>query len=123
MECADLWIISNQKSQINSISLRDLKSLFLMKKSTIKGIKLSILEYRFDSPIRSKFAKKYLNMNKRQLQDYWMTRFVNVGQSEPVSKKNFRVIQYRIKKQKNLLSYCFSDQTLDPKLKVISITP
>lgn len=94
-----------------------------MKKSTIKGIKLSILEYRFDSPIRSKFAKKYLNMNKRQLQDYWMTRFVNVGQSEPVSKKNFRVIQYRIKKQKNLLSYCFSDQTLDPKLKVISITP
>ncbi|PCJ18227.1 MAG: hypothetical protein COB02_11605 [Candidatus Cloacimonadota bacterium] len=119
----NIWLITNIKTKVNSISKRDLKALFLMQKSKITQFNLSILEYRFDSKVRNHFSKKYLNMNKQQLQKYWMTRFVNIGQNEPVSKKNYKVIEYNLRKKVNIISYCFIQKSLHPKLKRVIITP
>ncbi|MBT3783807.1 hypothetical protein HOF92_02450, partial [bacterium] len=93
----------------------------LLKTKRTQGLKLDVVEYRFDDPLREAFALKYLNLNRLQLEAYWRTRFLTVGQQDPVTKKNVRVVLKFLMRNPNYIGYCPKNTVLPKFLKVLEV--
>jgi len=117
----EIFIITNRDSEINSIRSKDLKALFLMQTQQIQGNEFGIVEYRMDNPLRLEFARSYLNLDEKGLNQYWRKRFLKVGQQDPVSKINSRVVFVYLKRKLNVLGYCSSQSKLPDYLKRVQV--
>lgn len=117
----EIFIITNQDSEISSIRSKDLKALFLMQTHQIQGKEFKIVEYRMDNLLRLDFARTYLNLDEKSLNQYWRKRFLKVGQQDPVSKINSKVVFVYLKRNLNVLGYCSSKDKLPQYLKRVQV--
>lgn len=120
--CAlELKIIVHKNNPLEWIRSRDLKALFLKQIEKVQGYNLEVIEYRFDDNLRQSFALRFLNMNQNQLELFWRNRLLTVGQQDPQTKKNHKVLVNYIAHHPEAIGYCSETVKLPENVKVIPV--
>ncbi len=68
----ELYIIANKKFPKDTLTKKEIKALFLKRKSVINGKKILVINYPFNHQDRLCFEKKILQKSRYYLQRYWL---------------------------------------------------
>lgn len=97
---ANIKVMSNT-SGITSVTQKELSDLYLGKKDTINGIKVTPIDNKENF---KEFYQKVLKKSSKQLRAYWM-REMYKGDRLPPKKMTTAQIKKVMKEKKNIISY------------------
>ncbi len=116
---ADIAVIVNTSSSVSSLTLDEVKKLFLGKKKKFPGGgKASPVEQVEGSTIRNTFNAKVLSKSGKQLQSYWSKIIFSGKGTPPDSVANDMAVKSWVITNRNGIGYIDSSQ-VDGSVKVI----
>jgi len=115
----EIAIITNKSSNIEDISLKTLRKIYLKKKLFINGQKVIPVNLSSSSKLRKIFQEKVLKMDEEELNIYWNEICFN-GTSPPLVLSSEKAVLDFVKKIKNAIGYVSADK-VDKEVKVIRI--
>jgi len=81
---ANIDIVASENCNVKSLSKSDIKKLFLVKKKSVSGEKVIVLDSE-ESGLYGQFVEEYLNKSVRKIKTYWV-RMLFTGKSMPPKK-------------------------------------
>jgi len=81
---ANIHIVASENCTVESLSKSQIKKLFLVKKKSVSGEKVIVLD-REESKLYGQFVEEYLNKSVRKIKTYWV-RMLFTGKSMPPKK-------------------------------------
>lgn len=79
---AEVVVIVNASSSVNSATAEDIQQLFLGKRSNIGGVELTPIDQSEGNEARESFYAKVVNRTPTQLNAYW-SRLIFTGKGKP----------------------------------------
>ena len=80
----DILIVANKGVSVDKVSLKELKSIFLKKRTSWKnGGKVVAIHARVGTPIRNAFTTRVLGLDNTREQAYWQDMMVKSGVKQP----------------------------------------
>ncbi len=110
-------VIMNAHSKIEKLSAKQIKSIFLMKKHFMDGVKLIPLNSAASLQIRDSFEKNILHKNRDKLNKYWIKKHFQ-GIQPPVVQASVKAIKLFVKNVDGAIGY-IPIKLLDSDLKVL----
>jgi len=104
---ADIKIISSPLCKMESLSRHEIKNIFMLKKRSIEGQSITILD-SLDTVTYTIFIKKYLNKSSRKMKVYW-TRMLFTGKKIPPKKLSLEELKLLDTNSSCYLSYLEED--------------
>ncbi|HHS84218.1 MAG TPA: phosphate ABC transporter substrate-binding protein [Gammaproteobacteria bacterium] len=116
---ADIVVITNKASNVDTLSASQVKALFLQKeKSFADGSSVMLSDQNSGSAVRKEFGKKILGKSQKKLKRYWSKRvFAGKGVPPKVVGDDTAVKEW-VAKTPNSLGYINAD-ALDDSVKVV----
>jgi predicted transcriptional regulator len=96
-----IYVISSSNLILNNITKKELKRLFLKKTSSIRGVKVNVINNKLTY---NKFNKNVLNKTPNQIHAYWMKQIFLGKQIPPPIVKN-EDIALLLKNKNNIIVY------------------
>ena len=100
---ANIKVMSNTKG-ITSVTQKELSDLYLGKKKSIQGVKVTPIDNKENF---KEFYKKVLKKDAKQLRAYW-TREMYKGDRLPPKKMSTAEIKKVMKSKQKIVAYAFS---------------
>lgn len=113
----EILIIGNKNLPVDKLSIYEVRLIFLKKKLFIKNVKLVPVNLSPFNPLRKKFNKYILGMDKEQLILYWNTMYLN-GIDPPIVLSSQRAVIKFVSKVKGGIGY-ISPKYLNNNVKVL----
>ena len=113
---ANSYVVVSKKN-IKSISLGQLKALYLKKSSYLDTLKIVPLNLTAKDSVRTSFEKNILHMNFSRLKRYWMKQHY-LGHRPPISLKSEQSVISFVKKVDGAIGYIHV-KNLDDELQVL----
>jgi len=110
-------IVVNKQADIDKLTKREIKDIFLMKKHFIKGVKIIPINSATSLSIRSQFEKKVLGLNRHKLNQYWVKQHFQ-GVRPPVVQSSIQAIKLFVKNVNGAIGY-IPKNSLNSDLKVL----
>jgi hypothetical protein len=115
----DILVIANNKVGVNSVSLQQLRTMFLKQRQNWKsGGKVFPLNAKPGTPIRKAFQAKVLGMDSTSEQAYWQDQRIRKGISKPSAFSNTLKAVFSVK---GSISYCYRKQYKPGLAKVLLV--
>ena len=115
----DILIIANNSVGVNSVSLQELRTMFLKQRQNWKsGGKVFPLNAKPGTPIRKVFQAKVLGMDTTSEQAYWQDQRIRKGLSKPSAFSNPLKAVFSVK---GSISYCYRKQYKPGLAKVLLV--
>lgn len=89
---ADIKIVASKICKIELIHKSDIKKLFMLKKSSIDGESIKIIDSS-DKKVYREFIKRYLRKSPRKIKIYWV-RMLFTGRKIPPKKLSLKELDY-----------------------------
>jgi len=80
-------IVLSQKSTITQLSKTQIRDIYLKKREFIQSTKIIPINLSAQAPIRIAFEKRVLNMDREEINDYWIEQHYH-GVRPPVIQKS-----------------------------------
>lgn len=113
-------IIVNKKNSISHLSATDVHQIFHLKQlAWSNGETISVYMLPSVSPTQNDFTKRYLQMNAREVYEYWMAYVLNGGMNNPPLFLNERRLLKQIDKKVNSIGLVSDNAVLPSNVKVI----
>jgi hypothetical protein len=117
----DLVIFVNNKSGVRSMSVDELKQIFLKKKTRWPGgEKIDCINSPEGSTEREEFRKKVLGMSKTEEITYWQNQKIRMQLSPPIEISNTPKAVFRLS---GAISYAFRKDLPEGVVKSILVIP
>ncbi|MCP4677826.1 MAG: hypothetical protein GY854_20370 [Deltaproteobacteria bacterium] len=117
----DILVVVNKGVKQDSISLGELKNLFLKDKTTWRsGQKVIPIHASAGSPVRKAFVSRVLGMSIEDEKLFWQKRKIKTGKIKPVE---FRNTLKAVFKLRGSISYIFRSQYKERVAKVVLVLP
>ncbi len=110
-------VIINTHSKIEKLSVKQIKSIFLMKKRFVSDMKLIPINSAASLEIRASFEKNILHKNRSKLNKYWVKKHFQ-GIQPPVVQASMNAVKLFIKNVDGAIGY-IPIKLLDSNLKVL----
>jgi len=110
-------LITKKDSPIGTLSLKEIKNIFIMKKHFFKTTKLVPVNMFSSSEIRKSFEKRVLHINRQRLNHYWVKQHFQ-GVRPPVVQSSVQAMKLFVKNVTGAIGY-IPLSALDTDLKVI----
>ena len=115
----DILIVANPSAPASGISLDDIRSIFLKKRSNWPGDGNAVpINARKGSSLRKEFVKRVLGMTQAEESAYWKDARIKSGLTEPAE---FSDVLKAVFKLKGSLSYVFRSDYKEGVAKIIYI--
>jgi len=116
---ADIVVITNKETNLDSISREELRKVYLKIKTFVNGQKVIPVNLPPSSPLRKVFQEKVLNMDNEQLNLYWNEMYFH-GVEPPIVLSSEEAVKRFVKKVKGAIGY-IRRENVDKDLKIIFI--
>jgi ABC-type phosphate transport system substrate-binding protein len=117
----DILIIVNKVVPVNSLSIDDVRDLFLKKKVRWKaGVKAVPINIRGKEKLRNQFRSRVLGMTLGDENDYWQKMKIQSGMSAPTEIGNTLKAVYKLK---GAVSYIYRSQYKKDVAKIVLTIP
>ena len=100
-----IYIITNNLSEINTLSASDVKRIFKKEKTKIKGKSIIPINAKKTSPLRKAFVNSLFHMSISEEITFWQTQKVRTGLQPPIELSNTVKAVFSIRTG---ISYCFA---------------
>ena len=110
-------VVTSVKTEIESLDPHTIKDIFLMKRKFSGSERVFPVNLLGSSPIRSSFEEIILNMDREELNRYWVKKHFQ-GISPPSTQASLQSIKVFVETVDGALGYLPSNM-LDDKLKVL----
>ncbi len=114
---ADFAIVADKNFQLDRLSAKQTKDIFLMKRQFIQGVRVVPVNASASSKQRDVFEKKLLKMPRHRLTKYW-TKMHFQGIRPPVVQASNKSVQLFVKNVEGALGYVPKNE-IDARLKVL----
>ncbi len=114
---ADYALVINAKTQIRTLSVRQVRDIFMMKRHFINNIKIIPVNILSSLKIRSVFEKNILKTNRDKLNNYWIKQHFQ-GIQPPTIQSSAKSMKLFIKNVDGALGY-LPKYLVDDDLRVI----
>lgn len=115
----NIHIIASQNCQLESLSKPEIKKLFLVKKKSVSGEKVSVLDST-ESDLYHQFVEEYLNKSVRKIKTYWV-RMLFTGKRMPPQKVSVDELEALHDDSTCHLSYVKEEETVSKNWKIINL--
>ena len=116
---ADIFVISSQECKIERLTKKDIRELFLLKKDSMQGKKIKILNIK-KTDIHREFLDKFLGKSLVQMRVYW-ARLLFTGMKKPPKFVSVDQLKDFIDTDTCYLSYIDEKDSLPSGWKVIQV--
>lgn len=110
-------VVTSVKTEIESLDAHTIKDIFLMKRKFSGSVRVFPVNLLGSTPIRSNFEDVILNMDREELNQYWVKNHFQ-GISPPSTQASLQSIKLFVEKVDGALGYLPSNM-LDDNLKVL----
>jgi hypothetical protein len=114
---SNISIIINKNSNISTLSKKEIKDIFLLNKQFVNSTKVIPLNVLGDSEERSSFEKKIMEMDKEDINRYWIKKHFQ-GVTPPLTQQSFESIKLFILNVDGSIGYIPSS-LVDKNVRVI----
>lgn len=114
---SNISIVINKNSNISNLSKKEIRDVFLLNKQFINSTKVIPLNILGDSEIRSSFEKKIMEMDKEDINRYWIKKHFQ-GVTPPLTQQSFESIKLFILNVDGSIGYIPSS-LVDKNVRVI----
>ena len=104
---AEIQIIASPLCKMESLSMYEIKNIFMLKKRSIENEQITILD-NLNKETYNIFIKKYLNKSSRKMKVYW-TRMLFTGKKIPPKKLSIEELKLLNTNSNCYLSYVEED--------------
>ena len=117
----DILVIVNKSVEVETLSIAELKQIFLKKKSSWPGGNPIVpINARVSEDIREEFREKVLDMSNTEESTYWETQKIRLQLSSPVEMGRTPKAVFKLK---NAISYAYRRDVPTDVVKVVQILP
>jgi ABC-type phosphate transport system substrate-binding protein len=118
----DLVLIVNDSiGNITSITKKEVKRIYLGKKTTLNGEKIKPFHLMDKHPARIKFINETIRMRSVKLKAYWIKEMLKGGAHPPKVKKNYESLISSVKQERGGIGYLSLDVAVKSGLKIVKI--
>ncbi|WP_457748669.1 hypothetical protein [Sulfurimonas sp.] len=110
-------LITNKHANIDTVSTKQVKDIFMIKKHFLNGLKIVPVNMPSSSKIRKDFEKKVLHVNRHKLNHYWIKQHFQ-GIRPPTVQSSVQATKLFVKNVTGAIAYIPASE-LDSDLKVI----
>jgi len=104
-----LAVIANKNLHLKTISLYDLKMIFLKQKRVLNGVSLVPINLEALNPTRKIFEKEVLHLSRNRLKEYW-TKKHYMGVRPPIHLKSAQSVLSFVTKVDGAIAYIPSNE-------------
>ncbi len=115
-DASKVSIIANKDIGISSVKAKDLKDIFLGKKTKIDGVKVVIVLLK-RGEANDIFLKTYIGKTAKQFSSYWKKRVFSGKSRMPKSFKTGKEVAEYVASKKNTIAYIASSLAQDAQVK------
>jgi ABC-type phosphate transport system substrate-binding protein len=117
----DILVIANLGIKTDSITIDDLKDVYLKKRTNwSSGEKVIPIHVSNNSALRDAFRSAVLKMSSTDEQSYWQVRKIKEGDTDPPSFDNVMKAVFRLH---GAVSYVFRSQYKSNVAKIVLVLP
>ncbi len=116
----DLIIVVNRSVKMDRLTIAQVRSYFLLQKSSWPGGNKAVPFNAKDSRLRDIFRTKVLSMTEKEEQRFWQDQMIRTGKKEPPEVGNVLKAVYHIK---GAVSYVFRKDLRPGVVKVVLEIP
>ena len=113
----DFVVVTSSATQVNSLSQKQIKDLFLKKKAFIADTEIIPVNLPSNEKMRAVFEEKALGIERAELSNYWIEQHYQ-GVTPPLTQKSQAGIKAFIKSVKGAIGYIEKSQ-MESGLKVL----
>lgn len=114
----ELIIIGDKAFPVNTLSVQEIKSFFLNKKSFIENQKVLVINYEYNNNLRNCFEKIILNKNKKSLEKYWRKAYYK-GLKPPKIVKSTTMLYAYFKEVTPSIGYINAKDIKEKNMKIL----
>ncbi|MCP4602614.1 MAG: hypothetical protein GY847_19215 [Proteobacteria bacterium] len=117
----DILIIANKGVSVNSITIPELKAIFLKQKANWKGGgRVVALNAKENTPLRAAFQKTLLGMSLAKEKSYWQDQKIRTGLSAP---PEFGTLLKAVFSLRGSVSYILRKDYREGVVKILLVLP
>lgn len=116
----DVIIIANASLRVSSVTVGDLREIFLKKRTSFSSGEKAIPIHSSSAELRKDFRERVLYMSDAEEQIYWHKRKIKDGESEPAM---FRNVLKAVYKLRGAISYVYRKHYNAKAAKVVLVLP
>lgn len=110
-------VVTNDKSQIQKLSVKQIKDIFTKKRNFINEFKIIPVNISASSKLRERFEQKILKTNREKINRYWIKQHFQ-GITPPIVQSSENSVKLFIKNVKGAIGY-LPIYAVDSELKVL----
>ncbi len=110
-------VVVNNTSKMSSLSVKQIKDIFIMKRQFVDGELVVPVNISSTSPMRDKFEKNILKIDRKQLNNYWVKQHFH-GIRPPIVQSSENSMKLFIKNVNGAIGY-LPINSIDKDLKVV----
>ena len=114
---SDYSVVISKKSGLSEFSQQQIRDLFLQKRRFMGSQAIVPVNILGHDDVRSVFESKILQMDRNQLNSYWMKQHFK-GVSPPVTQSSFESVKSFVENVDGAIGYLPS-QMVDQKIRVV----
>jgi ABC-type phosphate transport system substrate-binding protein len=114
---AEYAVIVNKNSSITTVSVKQIKNIYMKKKHFLNQIKIFPVNISSSSKIRNNFEKQVLHLSRHKLNRYWIKQHFQ-GVRPPVVQSSIKAMKLFVKNVDGAIGY-IPVSNLDKNLKVL----
>lgn len=116
---AEIVVVASPSLDLGSLAIADVRQIFSGRKSTVNGEAVEPLDLPAESPVRSRFYRKVLDMNESQLRAHWVRMSFTGKGTPPEMVSGIRELKVRLgASDSNYIGY-MRETELEGKLDVV----
>ncbi len=116
-------ITSPETKAIDSVTLEELKSIYVKRLFRLKGTEVIPIQRNPASDLRQAFNRLVLKADEDQMKNYWIEEKLAGRESPPKTFDSLNSVIAFLKKKPGAVSYTFRDDLDAEKLKEVRIVP
>lgn len=117
----DIVVFVNKSISIDSLTMSELKQIFLKKKTRWTGGRpIVIINPYGSSPVRKRFSDKVLGMTATDVASYWEKERIRSQVEPPVEMGNTAKAVFHLR---NAISYAYRKDVPDGVVKIVLVVP
>ena len=114
-EARDIAIIVHHDLNIESLSLEDVRKIYLGGTQFIEEKRLKPVDQNESEEIRPIFLQEVLRMSKSDYTKFWLHLVLQGGSNVPILRENSAAVVETIRRLKGAIGYVWADEALEVK--------
>lgn len=113
VEARDIAIIVNQDLNLETLSMDDVKKIYLGGMQFIEEKRPKPIDQNENEEIRKVFLQEVLQMSKSDYTKYWLHLVFQGGSNVPILKENSTAVIQTVRQLKEGIGYIWADEALE----------